>query len=462
MAHDAQSVRTLRARAEGDDWTPWQVSKSITEQAGCSLLKAWRLGRDWTLQAACEQLATLGGRVTVQQMSAWETGRGRPGEPNLDLLCRLYETRPDRLGYGNDYTPRDEPAAEADPSPERPAPEHRPVSLGLTMMPPTSTALTALAAVRRSMASIIATPIAETTIEQWERQAAEYGHAYQITPPAEILSGSINDLLEQRALLEQRQPTDVRARLCRIAAQLAGTAGIALVALGEHREARQWYHLGQLLAEETADRALRAWLLAREAVIPFYFGAPAAALALAERARLVAGQTVCATAAWAPSLEARALARMGRKREAQEAMSLAQRAFAGLGASQTSDTAYGYTERQLMWHGGSMWTMIGDSRRAQTALHAARDLYSADEHLDRALIAMDEATCLVGVGEITVACRETEMLLLGLPREHRTGIVISRARDLLGSIPPRGSTMSAVRDLRELVEGCARPALTTG
>ncbi|MEV4976496.1 hypothetical protein [Streptomyces scopuliridis] len=312
------------------------------------------------------------------------------------------------------------------------------------------------------MTSILATPIAETTIEQWERQAAEYGHAYQITPPAGILASSISDLLELRELLEQRQPTDVRARLCRIAAQLAGTAGIALVALGEHREARQWYHLGQLLAEETGDRALRAWLLAREAVIPFYFGAPAAALALAERARLVAGSTVCATAAWAPSLEARALARMGRKREARDTMGLAERAFARLGAADTSDTAYGYTERQLIWHGGSMWTTIGDTRRARAALQAAHDLYSVEEHLDRALIAMDEATCLVGAGEIAVACRETEMLLLGLPSGHRTGIVISRARDLLAAIPPRGAALPAVRDLREMVENCGRPELTAG
>ncbi|MFF3749837.1 helix-turn-helix domain-containing protein [Streptomyces sp. NPDC002018] len=462
--HDAQSVRTLIARSEADRWTPWQLSAAISERCGCSLLKAHRLGRDWTLHTACERLAQSGGRVTVQQLSAWETGRGRPGESNLDLLCRMYETRPDRLGYGHDYTPSGESETDSSGSDRfatKPR-ENQPAPIGLTSMPPTSTALSALASVRRSMTTILATPIAETTIEQWDRQAAEYGHAYQITPPATLLASSIGDLLELRALLEQRQPTDVRTRLCRIAAQLAGTAGIALVALGEHREARQWYHLGQLLAEETGDRALRAWLLAREAVIPLYFGAPAAALALAERARLVAGSTVCATAAWAPSLETRALARLGRVREARDAMALAQRAFSRLGTSDTSDTAYGYTERQLVWHGGSMWTTLGDSRRAQAALHAARDLYSPDEHLDRALIAMDEATCLVGVGEIAVACRETEMLLLGLPAEHRTGIVVSRARDLLASIPARGSTLAAVGDLRELVEVSARPELTTG
>ncbi|MGS2586551.1 hypothetical protein [Streptomyces hebeiensis] len=462
MAHDAESVRTLRARAAADGRPPWQLSKAISDQAGCSLLKAWRLSKNWTLQTACEKLAQFGARVTIQQMSAWETGRGRPGEHNLDRLCQLYETRSDRLGYGHDYTPHNEPRT-GTPYPEQqptPTPTDHPASLGLAMMPPTSTALAALASLRRSMTTILATPIAETTIDQWERQAAEYGHAYQITPPAEILAGSITDLLELRALLDQRQPTDVRARLCRIGAQLAGTAGIALVALGEHREARQWYHLGQLLAEETGDRALRAWLLAREAVIPFYFGAPAASLALAERARLLAGSTVCATAAWAPSLEARALARMGRHREAQDAMALAGRAFAKLTASDTCDTAYGYTERQLTWHGGSMWASLGDTRRAQAALQAARGLYDPSEYLDRALISMDEAACLFGVGEVSVACRETEILLLGLPDEHRTGIVISRARDLLAAVPARTAASAPVRDLREVVEGSARPAIT--
>lgn len=215
-------------------------------------------------------------------------------------------------------------------------------------------------------------------------------------------------------MLEQSQATDARARLCRVTAQLAGTAGIALVALGEHREARRWYQVAQLAADETGDRALRAWLFAREAVIPFYYGAPAAALALAERARLLAGATICATAAWAPALEARALARLGQHREAQDALRIAQTAFTRLGSADTSDTAYGYTERQLVWHEGSMWTTIGDTRRAQRALHEARGLYGPEEHLDRALITMDEATSLIGVGEVSIACRETERLLLGL------------------------------------------------
>jgi len=106
--------------------------------------------------------------------------------------------------------------------------------------------------------------------------------------------------------------------------------------------------------------------------------------------------------------------------------------------------------------------VIGDTRRAQASLQAARDLYAPDEHLDRALISMDEATCLIGVGEVSVACRETEQLLLGLPREHLTGIVVNRARDLLAAVPQHASLTAPVRDLRELVDVGGRPELTAG
>ncbi|MFE9850380.1 hypothetical protein ACFYPN_16425 [Streptomyces sp. NPDC005576] len=424
------------------------LASRIAEETAVSLLQAHRLARGWTLAEARIELGGIGVRVTTQQLSAWETGRGRPGDTHLDHLCRLYETRPDRLGFGTDYTPAGTDA-EAGAGTDRGA-----VSAGRTVEVPqqSSAALPSLAVIRARMTAALSPPLAEVTIEQWERRAAEHGQEYQVLPPTRLLHDSVCDFVELQQMLEQSQAADARARLCRVTAQLAGTAGIALVALGEHREARRWYQVAQLAADETGDRALRAWLFAREAVIPFYFGAPAAALALAERARLLAGATVCATAAWAPALEARALARLGRHREAQDALRIAQAAFTKLGSTDTSDTAYGYTERQLVWHEGSMWTTIGDTRRAQRALHEARGLYGPEEHLDRALITMDEATSLIGVGEISVACRETERLLLGLPSDHLTGIVVARARELLGAVPARASVSAPVRDLRALLD----------
>jgi tetratricopeptide (TPR) repeat protein len=453
------TAAALRQQAAAEAWEPWKLTQAIRAQCDTSLLQAWRLAQGWTLQEAVYAYAQVGGHATVQQLSAWETGRTGYGDTNLDLLCRLYRTRPDRLGHGRDYTPTtdSEPppmSAPARPEPDPESQQRRAIlrtlfaGVGVTLGSPV---LNALAEVRRDMDDILSDTMSNTRLDQWERSAAEYGYAYQITPPSQLLGESVLDFVEVQQLLQRRQPSDHRLRLCRVAAQLAATAGMALVALGEHREARRWYRTAQLAADETGDRATRAWLLAREAVIPFYFGSPLAAAQLTERARMVAGNTPCATAAWAPALEARSLARLGRRDDALAAMRIAETAFARLPADQISDTGYGYTARQLRWHIGSMYTVLGDTRRAQIALDEALTLYAPTEHLDRALIAMDQAAGLVLVGEAATACQVTTYSLATLPTEHRTGIVLSRARDVLSAVPTGAGRLPAVRDLYELL-----------
>ncbi|MGW4810575.1 hypothetical protein ACWEPB_02870 [Kitasatospora cineracea] len=462
----------LRATAEADGWSSWALVQRISEQAEVSLAQAHRLARGWTLAQACAAYRELRGPVTVQQMSSWETGAVRPGEAHLDGLCQLYRTRPDRLGWGRDYTPTDQPDSPAVHPPlsgqvarrghaAAPA-EQRAIlqdllgSLGPTLP---GQVLNALAGARQGMTETLSDGLAETTIDQLERSAAELGQAYQVVPPGQMLGGAVLDFVEVQQVLSRRQPADRRSRLCHVAAQLAGAAGIALVALGSQREAREWFRVAQLAAEETGDRALRAWLLAREAVIPFYNGNPAAAAVLAERARMVAGSTVCATAAWAPALEARSLARLGRDEDARAAMTIAVRAFDRLDERHTSDLAYGYTLRQLRWHVGSMHTALGDTRRAHLALDEALGMYSPAERLDRALITLDQADGLIGVGEVTTGAQVGIDALESLPDEHRTGIVVSRAREVLAEVPARAGRSAAVAELRELVQPSVAPEL---
>ncbi|WP_282204567.1 hypothetical protein [Kitasatospora fiedleri] len=463
----------LRATADVDGWSPWALVQRISEQAEVSLAQAHRLARGWTLAQACAAYRDLRAPVTVQQMSSWETGSVRPGETHLDGLCELYRTRPDRLGWGRDYTPAGQPD---DPGGARPPLSGQVVRRGSTAASAEQRAilqdllgglgpaipghvLHALAGARQGMAETLSDGLAETTIDQLERSAAELGQAYQVVPPARMLGGAVLDFVEVQQVLSRRQPADRRSRLCHVAAQLAGAAGMALVALGSQREAREWFRVAQLAAEETGDRALRAWLLCREAVIPFYGGNPAAAARLAERARMVAGSTVCATAAWAPALEARSLARLGRDEDARAAMAIAVRAFERLDERHTADLAYGYTLRQLRWHVGSMHTALGDTRRAHLALDEALTLYSPAERLDRALIALDQADGLIGVGEITTGAQVGVDALESLPDEHRTGIVVSRAREVLAAVPARAARGVAVAELRELVQPPAAPEL---
>lgn len=473
----------LRTDASTHGWTHWQLVHAIHTQCGVTLLQAQRLAHDWTLDAAvaeylsvCDRAGIADAKLSPQQLSAFETGRSTPSATNLDRLCRLYASRPDRLGFGSDYTPGPDTGPTPEPKPRSDRRGHstagepvrgtqrRDILRGILAgagVAINGAVLDVLADVRHTMTDTLeSSTVGENTLDQLERTATEYGYAYQVSPPVMLLAESVQDFLDTHVLLERRQPADVRMRLCRVAAQLAGTAGIALVALGEHREARAWFHTAQVAAEETGDRALRAWLYAREAVIPFYYGTPQAALALAERARLVAGKAPCATAAWAPSLEARSLARMGRAADADAAMRLSQAAFARLADDQIGDTAYGYTERQLRWHEGSMYTVLGDTRRAQLALDAAWNLYDPTEHLDRALIAFDQATCLLRVGEVTMACQQAESILGHVPAQHLTGIVISRCTDLIAAVPNRAARQPAVQQLRELVTTAGRPELT--
>lgn len=464
-------VAHLRQQAAAEDWSAWRLAARIAHECQVSLLQAQRLARGWTLRQATSAYVVAGGRLTMQQLSAWEVGRGRPGDVNLDGLCRLYETRPDRLGYGRDYTPAGHQGDGETPSavPRRSSTGDVPkeisdrrailrglfASAGVSL---TGTVLDALGDVRRSLTDTLGESLSETMMEQWERSAAEHGHSYQMSPPNQLLAESVLDFVEIQHHLARRQSTEYRRRLCHVTAQLAGTAGMALVALGEHREARAWFRTAQLAAEETGDRALRAWLLAREAVIPFYFGSPQAAAELAERARLVAGSSACATAAWAPALEARSLARVGRTDDARQAMHIAERAFARLSDDQKADTAYGYTERQLRWHIGSMHTVLGDTRRAQHALDQALTMYAPVEHLDRALIALDQAAGLIRVGEVATAAQVGVHTLESLPTAHRTGIVISRAREVAAAIPARAARMPLVGELRDAITNAAVPA----
>src|SRR5690606_19796410 len=133
---------------------------------------------------------------------------------------------------------------------------------------------------------------------------------YMNTQPLRLLCDVMLEFSAVRKALDSRQPIEMQERLYRMAAQLSGLAGMIMIDLGDHREARSFFRTGRLAADETGDRALRAWVTAREALVPLYYGDPREALTLARKSRDLAGQTPCAARTMAPVVEARALARM--------------------------------------------------------------------------------------------------------------------------------------------------------
>lgn len=68
-------------------------------------LRAARLGRNWTLRRLIEQVDHHAGRttgLTESLVSSWEHGRVRPGMSYRQLLCEVYGSTPEALGFTAD------------------------------------------------------------------------------------------------------------------------------------------------------------------------------------------------------------------------------------------------------------------------------------------------------------------------------------------------------------------------
>jgi tetratricopeptide (TPR) repeat protein len=291
--------------------------------------------------------------------------------------------------------------------------------------------------------ALLGRTVSVTMLDQWEETTAGYGARYMTVPPLRLLCDVLLDFGDIRRMCAQRQPIECAERLCRLAAQLAGLSGVAMIDLGDHRLARSFFRTARTAADETGDRGLRAWVTVREALVPLYYGDPREAAALARSATDLAGRRLCPAGVMSPVIEARALARMAGKsrREALDrvrgAFDRAHDALGELPAADRDDTAFGYTERQLFFHQGDALVTLGDYQGATRAFAQALRMYSSGEFLDRALVMFGEARCLAEADEPEQALRLGQDTLLSLPRQQRTEIVAHTARALGESIAAR-------------------------
>ncbi len=306
---------------------------------------------------------------------------------------------------------------------------------------------------RRLDDALLSSGVAATTLDQWEDATASYGRQYMTVPPLRLLCDVLLDLGDVRRMCETRQSIEAQERLCRLAAQLAALTGMTMIDVGDHRLARSFFRTARTAADETGDRALRAWVVAREGLVPLYYGDSREALRLARISQDLAGRAPCAAGVLAPMIEARALAKAGpghpaATEQAQRAIARAHAMFAQLGSDQRSDTAFGYTKRQFLFHHGEALAELG-AAEADRVLAEALDAYPATERLDRSLILFDRAMCQLARGEVEEAVRIGEETLNGLPADYRPEIVLHRARDLAGAAVARTGSDATAQGIRD-------------
>jgi hypothetical protein len=111
--HGVACARRIHRRALDTGLSLEDIVQAISECCRPTPLAAQRLARGWTLRETVDRLNRLrqeegAGRpesvTTVQMLCSWEGGKVLPVLHNVDLLCRLYGSRPDQLGLGRDYS----------------------------------------------------------------------------------------------------------------------------------------------------------------------------------------------------------------------------------------------------------------------------------------------------------------------------------------------------------------------
>ncbi|GAA1547527.1 hypothetical protein GCM10009678_32640 [Actinomadura kijaniata] len=452
-------------------------------------------------------------------LSAYESGYKRPGPEYLHYLCAVYRVEPDKLGYqspcicGRGHAVRLVDATAPLPEgPDRRGPGEPDALEGAVLVPgdrhrmtvieqqrgpdraegPLSidvgeedivlrrTLLQLLAGagvaldgqflgavdnLRRKMDdTLVSATVSPTMLDQWEETTLGYGQQYQATPSLRMLCDVLLDFSEVRRMCDKRQPVELQERLCRIAAQLSGLSGLIMINLGDHRLARSFFRTARTAADETADRKLRAWVTVREALVPMYYGDPREALHLARKAQDLAGRTPSVAAAMAPAVEARALGMLALRGRgdaapsARRALVRGRAVFDQLSRDDTGDLAFGFTDRQMTFYEGDTFTNLGDHRAGDEALSRALTLYAPTDRVDLTLVRLDRAACRLHAGHIDAALATAREAIEELPTEHRSDILVHRARQIGATVRAKYGDSPMLRDFYEALSG---PSVTS-
>jgi transcriptional regulator with XRE-family HTH domain len=246
---EVEELATLR-RTQGRP--PQETAAEIVGIAGITRLWAWRLAKGWRRAELLERLRRLGDpSVDESMLWRWEIGERDPSKEHLDRLCQVYQTRPDLLGYGHDYSRRPAPATGR----HGPDPRLAPWPTGMTALEVEPLAMVQALTVSGVSAETLV--FLERTAERLQWSARTAGAA-----GAAPLEDMARQYRAVRTALWRRQRVEERRRLARVAARLGGQLGLALWELDEP-VALAYFDASQVAAEEAGDPALAAWVAER-------------------------------------------------------------------------------------------------------------------------------------------------------------------------------------------------------
>ncbi|HUZ53031.1 MAG TPA: hypothetical protein VMU94_10950 [Streptosporangiaceae bacterium] len=155
------------------------------------------------------------------------------------------------------------------------------------------------------------------------------------------------------------------------------------------------------------------------------------------------------TAAFASAAEARALARLRLRNEAEAALRKAQD-LAATAREPDSNEAFRFGERRLLFYASSTLSNLGETVRALQVQDEALALYGETAGLiDPALIQLDRAELLAANGDVNEGISLAHDACASVDPSHRTPIFAARIRQIIETLPPGTEARQILGELRQ-------------
>ncbi|GAB2603884.1 hypothetical protein Aab01nite_47680 [Paractinoplanes abujensis] len=432
--HGSACGRRLAEQVKQARGTPYDAAHAIHQHCGVSLLRAHRVAHGYTLTDVADRLkeilrdrGVVSDGLAHQMISRWESGSDTPSARYFDALCYLYRTRPDRLGFGHDYTEPDEPSRKVD-------------------VPDGVEVLTAegLGTVRLNGRT------ARQAVSYFEQRADDSGYGLYTTAPLDFVPARMMDIAAIQRLLLQRQPVGLERRLYRTLAKNAGFIGVRLTDVASVHETMNWFGVARHAARRAQDAGIEAWIAGHLCDAHACYGhSLRQGLDAARVAQLASGSAPNSAALFGYLSEAGVQARLGNRRETLVAVRTAERIFDELPPEMIAADGIRIPEYFLRWHQSNALSIVGEGRLADPLRHRALELTSVSGDLvGRSLLHLDRAAVMFASGEVDGACQSVRAAW-DVPTEFHVGQIPERTKTILSALPSSKTSTSEVRHLVE-------------
>ncbi len=461
--HTTRCARRIARETKAAGGSDYEVALAVHRHCGLSLLRAHRIACGYTLVEAVEALkeilASRGNPsegLSHQRLSRWEHEQDTPSPRYLDALCYLYRTRPDRLGFGHDYS-------DPDPVLQNGIQDimDRRQFVGLAAAGAMFISASPAAGLFGEGFDPPGGPRATAAYVELLEELTEQSGYQLYTSPRQFIPGRMVDLARVQAGLLSTTTEDIRRRLYRVFAKNAGFIASRLTDVASAGDTFEWYRIARRAARLAGDTTVQAWIASGTSEACGYHNEFISGLTAARAAQSVGRSGANSSAVAGYLAEAAIQARRGRRNETFEALRNAERMFAMLPDGECAADGFHISEYLLRWGQANSMALVGAHiEAAPLRAHVLESPPAAHDQVGKALLHLDEAAARIDAGELEWGCHTITTAWRHLPSEFHSGLVPQRAVAILDVLGADRASLRHVAEVRELVESSAADSTT--